>query len=111
MLPYLPKEIWMKIYEYEGLYYELMKKVKHELKLITYQSMCYNCNLKNINNGNVCPIHWNWWLDSVKYIKMNSITTTMTRISNGMWIWNDIVIPDWLIKLKKKINNIKKHKK
>ena len=27
VMKYLPKEIWMKIYEYEGLYYELMKNI------------------------------------------------------------------------------------
>ena len=101
----LPDEIWIKIYEYEGLFFELMKSVKHELKLITYQSRCYNCKLKNVDNNHICPIHWRWWQESIKYIKMNSITTNMTRISNGMWIWNDVNIPEWLNKLQKKINN------
>ena len=40
----------------------------------------------------------------IKYIKMNSITTNMTRIANGMWIWNDVNIPEWLNKLQKKLS-------
>jgi hypothetical protein len=31
----------------------------------------------------------------------------MTRVSNGIWIWNDVVTPDWLEKLRKKNNNKK----
>lgn len=93
----------MKIYEYEGLYYELMKNILYELKLITHHSKCYNCQLKSINNGHICPIHWNWWVDSVKHIKTNSICTNTTKIANGIWIWNDVVIPDWLLQLKKKL--------
>tara|TARA_B100001059_G_C17837783_1_gene589512 strand:+ start:7912 stop:8247 length:336 start_codon:yes stop_codon:yes gene_type:complete len=101
----LPDEVWIKIYEYEGLFYDLMKKVIHELKLITYQPRCYNCKLKNIDNNQICSTHWKSWQESVKYIKANPIYSNMTRVSNGMWIWNDVVTPDWLEQLRKKLNN------
>jgi len=104
---YLPTEIWIIIYEYEGLYYELMKKVLYEINLIVYQSKCHNCILKNIDNGHVCSVHWESWQESVKYIKANPIYSNMTRVSNGKWIWNDVVTPDWLEKLRKKNNNKK----
>lgn len=105
----LPDEIWVKIYEYEGLYYDLIKKVKNELKMITYHSKCYyDCKLKTIENNHICKTHWRWWIDSIKYIKTSSMTSKVTKISNGVWIWNGIEIPDWLITLKKKLNKTNK---
>ena len=76
---YLPTEIWIIIYEYEGLYYELMKKVLYEINLIVYQSKCHNCILKNIDNGHVCSVHWESWQESVKYIKANPSSPTREK--------------------------------
>ena len=106
----LPPELWIKIYEYEGLFYVMIDKVNYELKLIFYQTKCHKCNLRNINNGNVCPVHWHWFKDSLQYLKKNKMGNNLTRMSNGIWIWNDVVIPKWIYELKNKIY-IKKLKK
>ena len=89
----LPIEIWILIYEYEGLYYKYIDLVKQEIQILSHI-----CNCEYIG---VCPIHWDLWKISVRILK-NKAMPNITLLPNGIWNWRDIPVPKWLIDLKNK---------
>ena len=108
---YLPKEIWMLIFEFEGLAYKYIKNIKQELDILSCNCICkingegeYFGNKYN-KTSNVCPIHWEIWQNSIYCLKHNPMKRKTIWLSNGIWSWNNSFIPKWLILLRKKINN------
>ena len=107
----LPTDIWILIYQFEGLFYEYIKDVKQELDILSCKCICrkngegyYSIKFKKYYG--VCPIHWDIWKYSIKLLKKKQIPS-VTLLENGIWSWNDIYIPNWVFKLKKKKSKIK----
>ena len=105
MCVYLPNEIWVLIYQYEGYYYSHIDMVKQELNILSFECRCkvngegsYSMKLKKYNG--VCPIHWGLWKCSIRCLKNKSMPE-ITLLPNGIWNWKDIYIPEWISKLKR----------
>tara|TARA_B100000035_G_scaffold314633_1_gene331513 strand:+ start:1607 stop:1948 length:342 start_codon:yes stop_codon:yes gene_type:complete len=108
---YLPNEIWVLIYEYEGLYYKYIEMVKQELDILSFKCICktdgegiYSTKYKKYHG--VCPIHWGIWKYSIRNLKNKSLPE-ITLLPNGIWNWKNIFVPEWLLKLKRKIRQKK----
>ena len=107
---YLPKEIWIIIYEFEGLAYDYIKNIKLELDMLSCKCICKKNGEGDYSNDvkkyyGVCPIHWGIWQNSIYCLKHNPMKRKTIWLSHGIWEWKHLCIPKWIEVLKNKINN------